>query len=179
MPSPLSPRHPRPCGRSIHSSRRHWRHSGSACPEHGPCGGLQPSPSEGGVFYVIEKDRPAGAPGLRLDLPRQSSFDPKAGLTITGTSTAKRVQFAAVIPGAVIDQGTLEVKDGKFSCRLDPAAINRATPIYDITNLKTGAPEIKDVIHLSFFSREVTPEGMVCHSFVRLIVRGTTVLYAT
>ena len=56
-------------------------------------------PKEGGVFYVIEKDRPAGASGLKLDLPPQSSFDPKKGLTITGASTAKTVTIRGRHPG--------------------------------------------------------------------------------
>ena len=134
-------------------------------------------PKGGGEFYVIDKERPAGAPGIKLDLPSESSFPPTAGVTITGSSTAQSVYYAAVIPGAVIGQGMLPVTGGKFQYRLDPAAINKTTPTYDVTSVRTGMPEIRDVIHLTFFSKEVTAAGVTYHSFVRLIIRGNKVLY--
>lgn len=134
-------------------------------------------PPEGGEFYVIEKERPADAPGIRLNLPAQSTFPSATGLTITGNSTAQTVYYGAVIPGAVVTQGTIPVKGGKFQYYFDPAAINHISPVYDITNLTTGKPEIKDVVHLTFFSKEVTPGGITYHSFARVILRGNTVIY--
>jgi hypothetical protein len=134
-------------------------------------------PKSGGEFYVIEKTPPAGAKGIMLDLPTQSSFPPAAGLVITGTSTASEVRYAAVIPGAAILQGTVPVDKGRFRFFFDPAAINRTTPTYDTVNLVNGKPEIGDVVHLTFFSEEKTPAGTVYHAFVRLIIRGNKVLY--
>ncbi|HSW48806.1 MAG TPA: hypothetical protein VLH09_01465, partial [Bryobacteraceae bacterium] len=131
----------------------------------------------GGEIYVIEKERPAGAAGLRFDLPAESSFTPAQGAVINGVSTAEMVHYAAVIPGAVIAQGELHVIGGKFSFKLDPAAINLAAPTYDVALLTSGAADIKDVIHLTFFSREVTPSGVPFHSFVRLIIRGNRIFY--
>ena len=135
-------------------------------------------PPTGGEIYVIEKDRPAGAPGLRLNLPGESFFSLTGGLAITGSSTAQSIYCAAVIPGAVIDQGVLAVEGGKFEYYFDPKAISSATPTYDIINRVSGKPEIKDVVHLTFFSKELAPGGTPYHSFVRVIIRGTQVLYA-
>jgi hypothetical protein len=42
----------------------------------------------------------------------------------------------------------------------------------------TGKPDIKDVIHLTFFARKVAPLGLPYYSFRRLIVRGNRVIYA-
>lgn len=134
-------------------------------------------PREGGELYVIEKELPSDAAGLKLNLPDESSFPPDKGLTITGTSTAQTVDYAAVIPGAVVAQGTLAVNGGKFQYSFNPAAINSAIPTYDTVNLVNGRPEIKDVVHLTFFSRETSPGGKTYHSFVRLIIRGNRVLY--
>ena len=72
----------------------------------------------------------------------------------------------------------LAVKGGKFEYHFDPKAISSATPTYDIINRVSGKPEIKDVVHLTFFSKELAPGGTPCHSFVRVIIRGTQVLYA-
>ena len=134
-------------------------------------------PKDGGNFYVIEKDKPAGAVNLKLNLPEQSSFAAAGTLTITGTSTASSVSYAALTPGAVLDGGTLTVTGGKFSYTFDPAALAAKIPIYNVINVATGKPEIQDVVQLTFFSTENVPGGGVYHSAVRVIIRGTAVLY--
>ncbi len=134
-------------------------------------------PPEGGDIYVVEKDRPADAPRLRLNLPVQSTFTPTAGLNLTGNSTASEVSYAAVIPGAVIAQGKLAVNNGRFQYFFDPAAINRETPTYDTTYIPNGRSEIRDVVHLTFSSKETAPDGKTYHSFSRVILRGNQVLY--
>ena len=133
-------------------------------------------PPTGGEFYVIEKERPTDAPKLKLNISTQFTFNAAKGFTISGNSTAGVVNYGAVIPGAAVTQGTLPVTNGKFQYTFDPAAINKIASTYDIVNQKTGRPEIGDVVHLTFFSREVTPSGEAYHSFVRLIIRGTTVI---
>jgi len=69
------------------------------------------------------------------------------------------------------------VTQGKFEFSFNPSEINRTTPTYDTTNLVTGKAEIKDVVHLTFFSQERAPDGALYHSFARVIMRGTTVIY--
>jgi hypothetical protein len=132
-------------------------------------------PDEGGMLFVIERERPAEARELAINLPNESKFNPAGTVTIPGTTSAAVVYYAAVIPGAVVMQGSLPVKDGKFELVLDPAKINRTAPTYDITNQVSGKPEIGDVVHLTFFSRETTPDGKLFHSFQRIILRGNTV----
>ncbi len=134
-------------------------------------------PPIGGELYVIDKDLPPGAVGLRLDVPSQFTFNATKGFTVTGNSTADKVYYGAVIPGAAVTQGTVTVINGKFQYTFDPAAINRVASTYDIVNLKTGRPEIGRIVHLTFFSIERTPGGQTYYSFARLIIRGTTVLY--
>jgi hypothetical protein len=132
-------------------------------------------PKEGGEFYVIETSRPAGAKGLTFNLPPISKFDPTKGTKFTGNSTAKTINYAAVIPGAVIAQGTLPVTNGKFEYTFDPAAIHNIAQTYDTKNNVSGKPELGDVVHFTFFSEETVPA--MYHSFVRLIIRGNTVHY--
>lgn len=134
-------------------------------------------PHTGGEFYVIEKERPAGVPGIKFDLPAQSTFPVTSTLTIKGSSTAASVRYAAVIPGAVVLQGAVPVTNGKFEFRFDPVQINQTASTYDIKSVQTGKPQISDVVHLTFFSEETAPGGTIFHSFARLILRGNTVLY--
>ena len=137
-------------------------------------------PPEGGLIFVIEKDRPNGAPpqSLALNLAPQTVFSANKPLTITGMSNAAEVSYAAVIPGAAIEQGKLAVSGGMFTYVLDPVSINKKVPIYDIMNLVSGKPEIGKIVHLTFFSKESDPQGLPRHSFIRLIIRGQRVLYA-
>lgn len=139
--------------------------------------GVMPGlPATGGVFYVLAKERPSGAPGLVLDLAGQSTFQPSAGVVISGTSTAKEVHFSLITPGAVIAIGSLPVENGRFRYSLDPAAIHASVPIYDIVNAATGKPEIGRLLHLTFFSEERPPGGTVFHDMARVIIRGNTVI---
>jgi hypothetical protein len=130
-------------------------------------------PKEGGAIYVIEKERP-NAPGLTLNMPEQSNFSPAAGLKITGKSSAKSINYAAVIPGR-LSRGEIPVKNGTFEFFFSPADINKFAPTYEIINMVNGKPEIRDVVQLTFFSEETTPT--IFHSFVRVLLRGTTAFY--
>ncbi len=139
-------------------------------------GGVPGLPPEGGDLYVIERDKPASAPELTLDLPEDWNMDPVTGIRIKGRSTARQVYAAAVIPGAVIDQQWIPVTDGQFEYVLNPKEFESRTQTYDTTHRVTGAPVLGDVIHLTFFSREEGPEG-AWHSHRRVIVRGAKLLH--
>jgi len=134
-------------------------------------------PKGGGKIFVIEKSRLTQNPELSLVLKEQTTFSQTGALTINGVSSGDEVHYAAVTPGAVTSQGIITVKGGKFSFVFDPAEIARAVPFYEVKNLKTDKAEVKRVIHLTLFSREKAADGSFYHSFVRLIIRGTTVLY--
>jgi len=140
-------------------------------------GAMPGLPLNGGEFYVIEKDRPAGATGLRLNLSNQSTFNAAQTLLISGTTTATSVQYAIVIPGCVIEQGRLVPKNGKFEYRFDPVAIHQRAPTYDIINMVSGKPELGKAVHITFFAKETTPQGVSYHSFARAVLRGTRVFY--
>jgi len=133
-------------------------------------------PADGGFLYVIEKDKPATAPELKLNLPGESYFNPGVGFSITGTSTADSVAYAAIIPGAVIDQGVLPVQNGKFSYFWDPKFANQKSQTYDIENRTTKVPYLADVVHLTFFSQEKDVDNKVYHSVQRVVIRGTKVI---
>jgi hypothetical protein len=139
--------------------------------------GIMPGlPPGGGEFYVVDKARP-DAPGLQLDLPAQSDFTALFGTTISGHSTARQVYYAAVIPGAVIDQGYLPVRGGKFEYYFNPKLINQRVPTYDIANGVTGAPQIGDVVHLTFFAREIAPDGTPYYCHARVVFRGQKIIW--
>jgi hypothetical protein len=133
-------------------------------------------PPEGGFLYVLEAARPTGVPGLSFDLQVESLFDPRTGATITGHSTGASVAYAALIPGAVLDQGTLAVNGGTFRYTWNPQEMNHRSQTYDIVNQATGQAALYDVVHLTFFSQETAPDGTKYHAFQRILLRGNKMI---
>jgi len=139
-------------------------------------GGMPGLPTGGGVFFVVPKDLPAGAAGLQVDLPNQSTFPADGTLAVAGHSTADKVQYALLMPGAVLEQGELTVTGGAFSYLLDPAVLHAKAPIYDILNVTTGKPQLGRVLHLTLSAKERLPDGTEYWDMRRVIVRGNTVV---
>ena len=131
-------------------------------------------PSEGGWIFVLENG-PAPATGMTLNMPARQTFSPTTGLNITGNTTASKVYYAAIIPGAVLEEGILQVNNGTFQYTFDPQRMADKIKTYDIVNLVNGKPEIGRVVHLTFFSEEQGPNGTY-HSFARVVLRGTTAI---
>ena len=141
--------------------------------------GIMPGlPPEGGDIYVVEMGKPKDAPEIKFNLPVESTFDATRGVSIPGTTTAETVYYAAVIPGAVIDQGYLPVSGGKFEYFFDPQRINERVPTYDIRYRVNNQPQLGDIVHLTFFAREKHPNGTPYHSFARIILRGNRMVVA-
>jgi len=102
--------------------------------------------------------------------------DPETGIVIRGTSAASKVWYTILMPGAVLDQGEIAVKDGRFHYYIDPQALSAKFPIYDIKNILSGKPDIGRVIHATFFSAEPDGNGGLSYQFSRIILRGKTVV---
>ncbi len=131
-----------------------------------------------GYIFVLEKNR-HNDKGIKLTLKNQQSFSVVDGLLIEGTTTADVVYYTAITPGAVIEQGTLAVMNGRFFYRFDPAVANRKIPVYDIENRRTGHKDIGRIIHFTLFAAEKSADGTISHSYARVIMRGNTAIYAS
>lgn len=128
-----------------------------------------------GWIFVLE-NATAPSTGMTLNMSTVQTFSPIAGLNITGRTTGSKVYYAAIIPGAVLEQGVLPVTNGTFRYTFDPQRMSDKIRTYDIINIINGVPQIGDVVHLTFFSEEQGSND-VYHSFVRVVLRGTTALY--
>lgn len=74
-------------------------------------------PDEGGYIFVLDNGSPRG-PGMTLNLSYEQTFSPADGLEIQGNSSASQVHFAAITPGAVLDEGVLPVANSDLSINL-------------------------------------------------------------
>lgn len=133
-------------------------------------------PDTGGWIYVIENGTAPGT-GITLKMAGQQTFSPTAGLNVTGQTSASKIYYAVVIPGAVLEQGVLAVNNGTFTYSFNPQLMASKIQTYDIINMVNGQPQIGKIVHLTFFSEEKTADGTIYHSFVRVILRGTTAVY--
>jgi len=127
---------------------------------------------------VVEANPPANAKGMQIMIPDGTTFDPLTGIHIIGKSTADKVHFTAVMPGAVLDQGDLTVTNGQFDYLLNPAELHRRAQTYDVAEVTTGRPALGDVVYLTLFSEEKMADGQVYHAFTRVVVRGNQVRVA-
>ena len=143
----------------------------------GRTGAMPGLPDEGGFIFVYGKMAMPPVQGMKINLPSQSYLNPAKPFIITGTTSAREVVYTVLMPGAVLDQGKLQVKDGKFQYTLDPAAVNAKAPIYDILNYRNRKPEIGRIIHVSLFTEERAADGSVLfYDLQRVIIRGTQVI---
>jgi hypothetical protein len=86
-------------------------------------------PESGGEFFVYSATKPAGAAGLRLEGASQRTFSATTGVVIAGTSSAAMVHYTLITPGAVIEQGDIDVKGGKFQYTFNPVAVHAKVPL--------------------------------------------------
>jgi hypothetical protein len=133
-------------------------------------------PREGGWIYVIENDPPPNN-GMTLRMSPVQTFSAAAGINVTGQTSASKVYCAAIIPGAVLEQVVLTVTNGTFTYNFNPQRMADKIKTYDIVSMVNGSPQIGRIVHLTFFSEEKAPDGTVYHSFVRVVLRGTTAVY--
>jgi len=69
------------------------------------------------------------------------------------------------------------VNNGTFTYYFNPQAMANKIQTYDVIYFVNGQAQIGKIMHLSFFSEEKTADGTVYHSFVRVVLRGTTAVY--
>jgi hypothetical protein len=133
-------------------------------------------PDSGGWIYVIENGTAPG-PGITMKMPMQQTFLPTVGLNLTGQTTASKIYYAVIIPGAVLEEGVLPVANGTFTYNFSPQKMASKIQTYDIINMVNGQPQIGKIVHLTFFSEEKNTDGTIYHSFVRVVLRGTIAVY--
>jgi len=107
-----------------------------------------------------------------------SSAAEDKGFTIEGGSSCERIYYAALMPGAVLAQGEIPVVDGKWQYAFDPVAMNKAAPIYDLSNPYSGKQDESRLVHLSFFGLKKDAEGRTQGYVDRVIIRGREVISA-
>jgi hypothetical protein len=135
-------------------------------------------PKDGGDIYVLEAKMPEGAKGIQITTADGSTVDAVAGGHIVGLTTASTVHYAVMIPGAVLDQGELNVTGGQFDYYFNPAGLHNRAQTFDVADRNTGKAILGDAVHIALFTTEKMSDGTTYHSYQRVVVRGNQIRVA-
>jgi hypothetical protein len=132
----------------------------------------------GGEFWhcAVPVDAP---PILETNLAPRTPIDPVEGLEVEfnwpeGLANP-RLSFGVLMPGQVLDQGTLTPAGNKASYRFHPAALAAGFPNLDSRNYATGEWEMADTVVFQIFFEAEGDQGPVYDS-LRLVLRGNKLL---
>ncbi len=126
---------------------------------------------------VVPPDNP---PTLAAELPVVTWIDPAADVEVPLRWPAElsrvTVHWAALMPGRVMDQGSIEPTGAGWTYRFSPAQAGAQHPNYDVRNYASGAAELADTVVFQFHLEADGPDGPV-HDSLRLALRGTALLH--
>ena len=109
------------------------------------------------AVYVVS---PHSAP-LEVDLPRHDFLTAPADFTVTATPpTGVRLtegHITALIPGVVLEDGSLTVEDNGLTYDYDPVSLAAEVPILDVE--RDGRPVAADVVTVSLFGEGTDSAG--------------------
>ena len=109
------------------------------------------------AVYVVS---PHSAP-LNVDLPRHDFLTAPADFTVTATAPAGLTltggHMTALMPGVVLEDGSLAVEDNGLTYDYDPVGLAAGVPILDVERF--GNPVAADVVTVSLFGEGTDSAG--------------------
>ena len=107
--------------------------------------------------YVVS---PHSAP-LTVDMPRHDFLTAPSDFTVTATMsnglTLTEGHMTALMPGVVLEDGSLTVGDNGLTYDYDPVGLAAGVPILDVE--RNGAPVAADVVTVSLFGQGTDSDG--------------------
>ena len=129
------------------------------------------------AVYVVS---PHSAP-LEVDLPRHDFLTAPADFTVTATPpTGVRLtegHITALIPGVVLEDGSLTVEDNGLTYDYDPVSLAAEVPILDVE--RDGRPVAADVVTVSLFGEGTDSAGQPHYAARILTLHGAEFLNLT
>ena len=127
--------------------------------------------------YVVS---PHSTP-LTVDLPRHDFLTAPADFTVTASApaglTLTEGHMTALIPGVVLEDGSLTVSSKGLTYEYDPVNLAAGVPILDVE--RNGVPVAADVVTVSLFGERTDSEGQPSYAARVLTLHGTEFLNLT
>ena len=128
-----------------------------------------------GTYFVFAVAR--GNPELlSTNLGGVTRVAPRAGIRVPLTWPAGlrdvKLRWGVLMPGQVLDQGTVRPATNSHGYPLEPLHIASQFPNFDVRNFKTGAWSLADIVVLQFFLEGDDAAGQRVFDSLRLVMRG-------
>ena len=127
--------------------------------------------------YVVS---PHSAP-LTVDMPRHDFLTAPADFTVTATAsnglTLTGGHMTALIPGVVLEDGALAVRNNGLTYDYDPVGLAAGVPILDVE--RNGQPVAADVVTVSLFGQGTDSDGQPSYAARVVTLHGPEFLSLT
>ena len=127
--------------------------------------------------YVVS---PHSAP-LTVDLPRHDFLTAPSDFTVTATAsnglTLTGGHMTALMPGVVLEDGSLSVSSNGLTYDYDPVGLAAGVPILDVE--RNGVPVAADVVTVSLFGEGTDSEGRTSYAARVVTLHGPEFLNLT
>ena len=127
--------------------------------------------------YVVS---PHSAP-LTVDLPRHDFLTAPADFTVTASApnglTLTEGHMTALMPGVVLEDGSLTVRNNGLTYDYDPVGLAAGVPILDVERF--GQPVVADVVTVSLFGQGTDSEGQPSYAARVVTLHGPEFLSLT
>ena len=127
--------------------------------------------------YVVSSH----SPPLAVDLPRHDFLTAPADFTVTASApsglTLTDGHMTALIPGVVLEDGSLTVGNNGLTYGYDPVGLAAGVPILDVE--RDGRPVAADVVTVSLFGQGTDSEGRPSYAARVVTLHGSEFLNLT
>ncbi len=127
--------------------------------------------------YVVS---PHSVP-LTVDMPRHDFLTAPADFTVTASApaglTLTEGHMTALIPGVVLEDGSLSVRNNGLTYDYDPVGLAAGVPILDVE--RNGQPVAADVVTVSLFGQGTDSEGQPSYAARVVTLHGPEFLNLT
>ena len=129
------------------------------------------------AVYVVSPH----SPPLTVDLPRHDFLTAPADFTVTASApdglTLTGGHMTALMPGVVLEDGSLSVRNNGLTYDYDPVALAAGVPILDVEGF--GQPVAADVVTVSLFGQGTDSEGQPSYTARVVTLHGAEFLNLT
>ncbi|MBU1044486.1 MAG: hypothetical protein KJ915_08850 [Candidatus Omnitrophica bacterium] len=132
-----------------------------------------------GKYYIYAVNKDDYKQYFKLDLAPHFKIDYKKILSIKGiidpTIKDPLINYTIIMPGMIMDEGTLAVKDNSFTYNFSARDFAVQFPQYDIVDYADPQKQVMaDTVIFTFFLTGQDVQGLTAHSVQRFILRGDT-----
>ena len=121
------------------------------------------------------------SPPLTVDMPRHDFLTAPADFTVTATApnglTLTEGHMTALMPGVVLEDGSLAVEANGLTYDYDPVGLAAGVPILDVE--RNGVPVAADVVTVSLFGQGTDSEGQPSYAARVVTLHGAEFLNLT